>query len=66
MGNHPGWLFASLGLVLTLEMLNPESDAIGLGFMLLLAATFLFFAICQRRIGGPSSRLASLPALGWS
>lgn len=45
----PAGLFASLGLVLTLEMLKPEGDAIGLGFMLLLAATFLVFAILSKK-----------------
>ena len=45
----PTGLFASLGLVLTMEMLNTESEAIGLGFMFLLAATFLFFAIMSKK-----------------
>jgi hypothetical protein len=45
----PAGIFASLGLVITLEMLNPESEAIGLGFMFLLAATFLFFAILSKK-----------------
>jgi hypothetical protein len=45
----PAGFFASLGLALTLDMLNPESDAIGLGFMFLLAATFLFFAILSKK-----------------
>lgn len=45
----PTGLFASLGLVLTMEMLNTESEAIGLGFMFLLAATFLVFAILSKK-----------------
>ncbi len=45
----PAGFFASLGLVLTLEVLIPESEATGLSFMLLLAATFLFFAILSKK-----------------
>jgi len=45
----PAGFFASLGLVLTLEMLNTESEAIGLSFMFLLAATFLSFAILSKK-----------------
>jgi len=45
----PAGFFASLGLILTLEMLNTESDAIGLSFMFLLAATFLSFAILSKK-----------------
>ena len=45
----PAGLFASLGLVLMLEILFPESEAIGLGFMFLLAATFLVFAILSKK-----------------
>ena len=45
----PAGFFASLGLVLTLEILFPESEAIGLGFIPLLAATFLFFAILSKK-----------------
>ena len=45
----PAGFFATIGLVVTLEMLNPESEAIGLGFMLLLAAAFLFFAILSKK-----------------
>jgi len=45
----PAGFFASLGLVLTLEMLNTESEAIGLSFMFLLAMTFLSFAILSKK-----------------
>ncbi len=45
----PAGFFASVGLVTTLEILIPESEAIGLGFMLLLAATFLIFAILSKK-----------------
>lgn len=45
----PAGFFASMGLVLTLDILFPESDAVGLGFMFLLAATFLFFASLSKK-----------------
>ena len=45
----PAAIFANMGLVITLEILIPESEAIGLGFMLLLAATFLVFAILSKK-----------------
>jgi len=45
----PTGFFASVGLVTTLEIFIPESEAIGLGFMLLLAATFFVFAILSKK-----------------
>jgi len=45
----PAGIFTSIGLVVTLEILYPEREATGLSFMLLLAATFLFFAILSKK-----------------
>ncbi len=45
----PAGFFASLGLVTTLEILTPESEATGLIFMFLLAATFIAFAILSKK-----------------
>ena len=45
----PAGFFASLGLVTTLEILIPESEATGLIFMFLLAATFIAFAILSKK-----------------
>ena len=45
----PAGIFTSIGLVVTLEILYPESDAIGLSYMFLLAATFLFYAILSKK-----------------
>ena len=45
----PAGFFASLGLVTTLEFLTPESEATGLIFMFLLAATFIAFAILSKK-----------------
>jgi hypothetical protein len=45
----PAGIFASIGLVVTLEFLLPESEAIGLCFMFLLTATFLVFAILSKK-----------------
>ena len=45
----PAGFFASLGLVTTLEILTPESEATGLIFMFLLAATFIAFASLSKK-----------------
>jgi hypothetical protein len=45
----PAGLFATIGLVVTLEILIPESEAAGLAFMFLLAATFIAFAILSKK-----------------
>jgi hypothetical protein len=45
----PAGFFASLGLVTTLEILTPDSEATGLIFMFLSAATFIAFAILSKK-----------------
>ena len=45
----PAGIFTSIGMVVTLEILYPESDAIGLIYMFLLAATFLVYAILSKK-----------------
>ena len=45
----PAGLFATIGLVAGLNNLIPESDATGLVFMLLLAATFIAFASLSKK-----------------
>ena len=45
----PAGLFATIGLVVTLEILIPKSEVTGPVFMFLLAATFLFFAILSKK-----------------
>src|SRR5512139_3135857 len=45
----PAGFFASLGLVLTLEILIPKNQVPGPVFMFLLAANFLVFAILSKK-----------------
>jgi hypothetical protein len=45
----PAGLFATIGLMVTLEILIPKSEVTGPVFMFLLAATFLFFAILSKK-----------------
>jgi hypothetical protein len=45
----PAGFFASLGVVVALDILIPESEATGLFFMFLLAATFIAFAILSKK-----------------
>ena len=45
----PAGLFATIGLVVTLEILIPKSEVTGLVFMFLLATTFLVFAMLSKK-----------------
>lgn len=45
----PAGLFTTIGLVVTQGILIPQSEVTGLSFMLLMAATFLVFAIMSKK-----------------